>query len=438
MPGQMPVMTTSKKRRRVPHRDWKCEHCKQTAQKVTNPEYIFANGLIDGPFPKIWLTHWNRCQPDFQINNSFTMKHIRAKFQKHLLPTIDLHTSFGFFITRAPLFSDKQLAKLSVTWKRDPVAAARGLKSALGSYREEVSKFFKGAVPLSFHSHISDIGPQVITSTVMRIERGKPNDEKHAQPLIQEDMLSKKQINACGFAIVNGSYGLTAGPWYVIATIQATCSPVPANKSLSYGLKPQRLLLQDLASPATLLKKLMDLKIKGTFDRAGLFLVVNEGQTAIRGGAPFARHRSKYASHKPSFVLCGKGLKVAILAAYHDGATIHRLRFTQQSLHDLLTDFHDSKYSEPINPHPRVGLIAPLLLGNTFGLFSKEIAPDREQRGLDALIVTDRHVAAGLSLAGGSSDGFPPFFYSGIEDFEVVRSLFGPSSASIREELAEL
>lgn len=188
----------------------------------------------------------------------------------------------------------------------------------------------------------------------------------------------------------------------------------------------------------------------------GVYLVVDEAQTAIRCGAPFAHHLETYSKYKPSFVLTGKGLRTASLCMYHDGVTICRLGHMEAEISDILTDVTDYNYSQAIDPFVLLSSWATVRLavaedwprravkiGDNIRRVLAEIAPARQApRGLGALLALSRKDAESHSITGASAGStlvrWFPFMDQSMEDFEMVRSLFGMGSASLREELEQL
>ncbi|CAI0655359.1 unnamed protein product [Colletotrichum noveboracense] len=405
------------------------------------------------PTAAVWEGHWKTCQPRYRLSDSFTLRHIRAIFEKHQLPTTNMNADFGNILTRqATLVDDRELSKLARKWEMDPLAAITEAKTSLVRYRTEFSSFFNGAVPLTFHSHVSDVSPQVIGSTVRSLIKTSPVRLSTGF----NGFLSEKQVYTCGVAVLAGSYG-------------AGCGPLVAS-----GPEPEILRLKDIVSVTSACKSLSILKAKGVIGVAvemvsssngrplkpdewanlakachslGLYLIVDEAQTAIRCGAPFAHQLPDYADHVPSFVIFGKGLRTSGLATCVNGVTVSHLGYNQLNLGPML-ELIDARYSEVINSHGSFRKLAPA--AERIGSNLRQVLKDVQQRlghkkhvrGCAAFIFLNRNEAAELcteaASAGKSTMRWLPFLDAGLEDYQSVSSLFGASAASLRENLINI
>ncbi|GKT65236.1 hypothetical protein ColTof3_12575 [Colletotrichum tofieldiae] len=490
-------------------RDWSCRHCHQSGPSVVSPpraqskdwrgEHLlherFCQGLdsagrplglprecpackqtLSDKEPNVitWRNHWKRCQPDYPVSDAFTLKNIRAIFEKDLLPTTDWNASFGNILSRrATLLADHVLWPLAKKWEQNPAVAVQETKSALSQYRADFSGFFGGAVPLSFHAHISDVNPHNIVAAIRALELGSNC------PAAQK--LSVKQIQACGVAILPGSYGAGRG---VLNVFEAATCTVPFIRETASGQAPNLLTLAQLRSLPRLIQCLSNLKAQGivaviveivssstgrllTKDEwdnlcqachsTGLYLVVDEAQTAIRCGAPFAHHLLPYSAYRPSFVLFGKGLRACGIAAYTGGVTTAKFAYTSESI-SKVTQRLDATYSEPINSHVLLQSWAIVRasagenwpcratkIGDNLRMILMETIPAKKTRliaGLGAFIFVGRDQAAMLCITGASAGKktirwLPPLDKA-LEDYETVRALFGPASASLRDDLFQL
>ncbi|KAK2011621.1 PLP-dependent transferase [Colletotrichum eremochloae] len=429
--------------------------------------------LAGGKEPTVitWRNHWKKCQPDHPVTNTFTMKNIIAMFEKDLLPTTDWNASFGNILTRrATLMSDRKLWPLAQKWESNPNAAVKETKTVLREYRADFSAFFGGAIPLSFHAHISDINPHIIVSAILALELESACIKK-------TDKLSAKQIKDCGVVVFKGSYGAGRG-------VLAGTAAAPFIRETASGQPPTVLALAQLRSLPRLKQTLSKLRSEGTVaviveivssstgrlltkdewenlaqacHSAGLYLVVDEAQTAVRCGAPFAHHLSPYSAYRPSFVLFGKGLRACGIAAYTEGVTTTLLGHTSETMRQV-TYRLDSTFSEPINSYVllqswaivRAAMAenwpqrAARIGDNLRRILADMTPPDKATSvmGMGAFILVERSQAAALCITGASAGKktirwLPPLDKS-LANYEAVRALFGPTSAMFRDDLYQL
>lgn len=78
--------------------------------------------------PKISQQHYNSAH-GIKLNSSHTLFNLRAKYQAHLLPTIDMHASYGLFFTRRALSPSLQEQLLEDA--RQPYSSATQNSSTL-------------------------------------------------------------------------------------------------------------------------------------------------------------------------------------------------------------------------------------------------------------------------------------------------------------------
>lgn len=78
--------------------------------------------------PKTSQQHYNSAH-GIKLNSSNTLFNLRAKYQAHLLPTIDMHASYGLFFTRRALSPGLQQQLLEDA--RQPYSSATQNSSAL-------------------------------------------------------------------------------------------------------------------------------------------------------------------------------------------------------------------------------------------------------------------------------------------------------------------
>lgn len=264
-------------------------------------------------------------------------------------------------------------------------------------------------------------------------------------------------------------------------------------KNVSCGPRPHVLLRKDLKNRRKVETELKRWKEKGTFGllvemvssrdgqplepmawqvltetchKLGVFLVVDEAQTAIRSGAPFAHQLSQYmeaSSIRPSFVLFGKGLRACGLAVYPDGVSVSKLGHNKQDVMDIFTHCHDSMYSETL-PHQvlmeswatirtakreswttramAIGENLRRILDEVAGSSTQSLQAKKAPRGLGALLYIDPEQAAKTCAPGASASSsimrWLPFLDESMENWETVRALFGPNSASLRVQLQQV
>ncbi|KAF4417139.1 hypothetical protein CFRS1_v015415 [Colletotrichum fructicola] len=319
-----------------------------------------------------------------------------------------MNADFGNILTRqATLVDDRELSKLARKWEMDPLAAITEAKTSLVQYRTEFSSFFNGAVPLTFHSHVSDVSPQVIGSTVRSLIKTSPVRLSTGF----NGFLSEKQVYTCGVAVLAGSYGAGCGPL-------ASTSCVPYHRQVASGPEPEILRLKDIVSVTS----------------------------------------AYYADHVPSFVIFGKGLRTSGLATCVNGVTVSHLGYNQLNLGPML-ELIDARYSEVINSHVLLqswSIIRRAASENwpqraeRIGSNLRQVLKDVQQRlghkkhvrGCAAFIFLNRNEAAELcteaASAGKSTMRWLPFLDAGLEDYQSVSSLFGASAASLRENLINI
>lgn len=80
------------------------------------------------------------------------------------------------------------------------------------------SVFFKGAIPISFHAHVSDISPEIIVSTLAYLIGLSPNSSPGPTE-VKNFLLTPTQIKKCGVAMLRGAYGANAGSLVRIAPL---------------------------------------------------------------------------------------------------------------------------------------------------------------------------------------------------------------------------
>ncbi|GKT88570.1 hypothetical protein Ct61P_06420 [Colletotrichum tofieldiae] len=145
-------------------------------------------------------------------------------------------------------------------------------------------------------------------------------------------------------------------------------------------------------------------------------------------------------------------LKASGLAMYPNGVTVSELGLTDESLQQALLSFKQTT-AEVFEPSHLLKAWAVIRLarkenwpqravaiGNNLRHILKEIAPDRPPPlGCAALLFLSRTAAAETCVTGASAGDavvrWFPFMDSGMEDYNKVRSLFGPGSQSMRADM---
>lgn len=354
--------------------------------------------------------------------------------------------------------------------------------------------------------HISDVNPYSIASAVKQLAH--PNH-------VDNPVLNPLQMTRCGIAVLEGSYGASSGTQAhqsVILELRARASgPVPAVLNHSNNRPaPSRQELQRLADDGyfavmveivssetgrALSPAYWDALVRNCRD-AGLFVIVDEGLTAVRCGAPFAHQRPEYSIHAPSMVLFRKGFRVAGLAVNPQGCNIHRLGLDTtgpQALIDKIraarelvsqvvplsdiTHAHAVLVAAQAEDWParasRIGdnlrrVIGGLAECSSTSTTAPAAATRRSTRpstldsttsnsnrnsnrnnstgsqvalGLGSLIYLPRHVAAQHSVvgadAGPSLIRWMPFLDEGMEKHATISGLFGKGSYTLRASLLQ-
>ncbi|KAJ2898454.1 hypothetical protein MKZ38_003908 [Zalerion maritima] len=132
-----------------------------------------------------------------------------------------------------------------------------------------------------------------------------------------------------------------------------------------------------------------------------------------RSGAPLAHQLPEYRAHKPSFVIFGKGIRIAGLPMYGDGITIDSMGQSSDDLQDIVAAYTDNLYFE-VNWPGRARSI-----GRTLRDIATEIAPQSSPNGLGALVYLRSHYArrAGIvsAAAGARITRWMPYLDAGME-----------------------
>ncbi|KAK2007158.1 hypothetical protein LZ32DRAFT_695593 [Colletotrichum eremochloae] len=422
------------------------------------------------PTPKAWMNHWMRCQPELTLTDDFTLRNIHATFSKDLLPTTDLNGKFGNILSRkCPLWYDKELLQLQEKWNRDEVTAANGAANAMPQYRADFSKFFQGAIPVVYETHMSIVMPQLIVGVIrMILNHCSVSTSSIAY-------LNDNQIRKSNFAVIQGAYRANVGSLAThpfIATHADLSGPTPIilQKADIGHARDLTTLLSEYKEEEAIFGVVVEMvssttgevltssewdNISQACESLGLYLIVDENQTAIRCGAPFAHHLAAYKRFRPSFVLFGKGLKASGLAVYRDGVTVSQLGVTSESFQQTLLSFSQTT-AEVFDPHLLLRAWAvvrvaarenwpqkAVAIGKNLCRILESIDPCRPPPlGCGALLFLGRAATAESRVTGASAGDsvvrWFPFLDAGMEDYNTVWSLFGVCSQSMREDLVKL
>lgn len=417
----------------------------------------------------------------------------RTRTPPDSMPTLDMNAQYGLFFTRSALPRDSQRQMMKDM--ADPLGSSFRLHSLLSDYCDDFRDYFDGAIPVTFHSHVSDITPQRIVSAIKILTSHAPRPGWWTMKSKYKG-LTDIQMQRQRIAVLQGTYGASCGTLAhhsLIPEIKAAASgSVPAVISPESTEKAMRAQLKDLETQgyfAVLVEivlsdtgQVVDPEMYNRLARlckeVGLYLVVDEALTAIRCGAPFAHQLPQYSKHKPSFVLFGKGFRTCGLAVYPDGIGIKRMGYGKtggDSLVGVVGKYIDGMNSEPVSVptllHAQAVLTAAreqdwpqraLEIGETLRDILTAIeeqdcqqpAPKRQKRssvarakaktlsnigGLGSLIYVPTALAAKAAVVG--ADAGPdlvrwmPYLDEGMSKPEKVQSLFGPKSQDLRRSL---
>jgi hypothetical protein len=184
-----------------------------------------------------------------------------------------------------------------------------------------------------------------------------------------------------------------------------------------------------------------------------MYLIVDEALTAIRCGAPFAHQLKEYCEYKPSFVFFGKGLRTNGIGICWDGVVVHQWGYTnmQEIQEDTLLGW-DMDLSEAFTLNSLTLAWGTLLcarnedwpgrarrVGQNLRKYLSEQYPETTIKGRGAYLYIPRIRPAMTVVLGAGSRvpairWFPPLDV-GMDDPDVVESLFGPGSHSLRNDL---
>ncbi|KAH8884130.1 hypothetical protein GQ53DRAFT_405355 [Thozetella sp. PMI_491] len=489
---------------------WRCQCCHESAAAVTNyqrhhglhhahqalcrglspdghPLGIMMTCVVPGcsyrPSPPssagAWQKHYLRTHKTKLGGQIATLADLQLVFNKDLLPTVDLNARFGLFYTRgSPVTGDPALLQIQHEYIADPMGTTcKHLTRLLEDYRKTFSEFFGGAIPLTFHLHVSDASVQVMIKCLAFLQ-GMTDAEQAA------GLLTKDAITTARLAHMDGIYGAWHGP--------LAHNAVYGNNQLgASGPKPAS--IRRGLSRHTIRKRMQALKTEGylgivvelvsskdgavmpaeewhmlaeSCDKAGLLLIVDEALTAIRSGAPFAHLRPEYRDSHPSFVLFGKGLFVSGLAVHADGVSIRRLGLGSPEIRSSAARWLDRLPSEVVKLPDLVNSLAlvqtaarkdwcsraekiganlrTIALGLPQVKHSQPVSsPTDSVTGLAALLYIRRPVAVQAALLGASAGDqyvrWIPYLDASMEEEAKVRELLGASSSvGIRSQLIKV
>lgn len=275
-------------------------------------------------------------------------------------PDLDLHQSYGSFLTRKNPISQNVDPDVASDWamlSTNPAMLQHRVPDITDRYRTAFKRFFN-IDPISIHGHVSDAAnPFVLTSLLMHLTAYSSKD-------CGVFFLSEEDRVTCRIAVTDRSYGAGCGPL-------AHHSIVPICRQLACGATP---FVVDTRVPTRIDKLVRRAKEEGcvaliaeivraadgtVISEAGwkallqscreycLVLVVDEAMTAIRCGAPFAHQLPQYKkAGLPDLVLFGKGVRINGIAIEWQGINIQKLAIMDEDMRLFVILSWQERYTE--------------------------------------------------------------------------------------------
>lgn len=415
-------------------------------------------------------------QPSQQNHRHHSIKEHRECCPQDF-PDIDLHQSFGSFLTRRNPISqtvDPDIAKYWDMLSKTPALLQHYIPDISERYRVAFKRFF-GVDPISIHGHVSDAAnPHLLTSLLKHLMAESSEHSGSENPNIS--FLSEEDRKVCRVAVTDRTYGSGYGPL-------AYNSVIPIVRPLACGETPTVINTRKPASIdrqvrlakengcvvllAEIVRAADGTAIPGAAWKAlleackqhRLVLVVDEAMTAIRCGAPFAHQLPQYQEFGlPDLILFGKGVRTNGIAIEWNGINMQKLGIDDQDTREVTMIAWQERYTEMATAADLLTSIGTLTMaakedwpqraqkigGVLRGIIKSEgIAKPSAVKGLHSLIYLRKKDYARISppvmgaYAGDYVRWLPALDEVMMSEDELMAKIFGKSSLAHRKEAAE-
>ncbi|KAF2450857.1 hypothetical protein P171DRAFT_427141 [Karstenula rhodostoma CBS 690.94] len=433
-----------------------CQGLDPTGKPLGLPTACLAPGCeITADGALAWVHHYRRVHT-ISISLEFTLKQLRLRYQKDLLPDFDMNAGWGSHLTKqSPFFASLEIQKLH-NESSNPWSFTPKHKDVLQKFRSSFREFF-GATPLSFHQHVSDISPILVARVITFLE------ENSVEPV--SGKITASQRKAPQFAAFEGQFGAYYGPLAHGGSNNEShrIGPTPIILSLDLASNKEKLktkfkslvkagyiaVIMEVVrqTDGHILSQLQWEAICQCCQSTGLYLIVDESLTAIRCGAPFGHQLPQFCNYKPSFVFFGKALSPG-LGIFWDGVRIDRFEVGERADVLALWDFLPSLVQEPAATLRSWGTIVlaqredwPKRAKNVGRILRdvlREMYPGVDLRGEAALIYIPTTVSRIADVIGAATPTYcrwMPYLDLGMMEERQVRAMFGTQSHSLRQTL---